>query len=145
MNPMNRRAKFLLLTFLGGLAFGLVSCNRSDRPVFPATGTVLYKGKPAEGARVTFVSLTDNDPKKPKPGAEVGPDGAFRLSTYASYDGAPPGTYAVVIVYPSPAQKIDEQNAGPDLLQGRYANPKTTPLRAEIKEGTNDLGPFHVR
>ena len=77
--------------------------------------------------------------------AEVGRDGAFRLSTYASYDGAPPGRYAVLIVYPSPAQKIDGENAGPDLLQGRYADPKTTPLRAEIKEGTNDLEPFNVR
>jgi hypothetical protein len=51
----------------------------------------------------------------------------------------------VVIVYPSPAKKVDDENAGPDLLQGRYANPKTTPLRAEIEEGTNDLGPFNVR
>ncbi|MFZ1932930.1 MAG: hypothetical protein WAU84_04205, partial [Thermoguttaceae bacterium] len=138
-------AKFLLLTLVAGLAFGLISCRRSDRPVFPATGKVFYKGKPAEGARVTFVSLTDNDAKKPKPGAEVGPDGEFRLSTYASYDGAPPGSYAVLIVYPSPAKKVDEENAGPDLLQGCYADPKTTPLRAEIKQGTNDLEAFNVR
>ncbi len=132
---------------VGGLALGLTSCRHgnSGRPVFPATGKVLYKGKPAQGARVTFVSLTDNDAKKPKPGAEVGGDGVFRLSTYASYDGAPPGSYAVVVVYPSPAEQIDGENAGPDLLQGRYADAKTTPLRAEIKEGTNDLEPFNVQ
>jgi hypothetical protein len=142
---MNHTAKFLLLALAAGLALGLASCRRSDRPVFPATGKVFFKGTPAEGARVTFVSLTDHDRKKPKPGGEVGPDGTFRLSTYASYDGAPPGSYAVLIVYPSPAQKIDGENAGPDLLQGRYADPKTTPLRAEIKEGTNDIEPFNVR
>ncbi len=143
---MNRSTQLLVMTMVGGLALGLNSCRRgSDKPVFPATGKVFYKGKPAEGARVTLVSLSDHDPKKPKPGGEVGPDGAFRLSTYASYDGAPPGRYAVLIVFPSPARKIDEENAGPDLLQGRYADPKTTPLRAEIKEGSNDLPPFNVR
>jgi len=143
---MNRIAKFFLLAIVAGLALGLASCHRgNDRPVFPVTGRVFFQGKPAEGARVTFVSLTDNDPKKPKPGAQVGNNGVFRLSTYASYDGAPPGRYAVLIVYPSPSQKIDDENAGPDLLQGRYADPKTTPLKAEIKEGTNDLEPFNLQ
>jgi hypothetical protein len=143
---MSRIPNFCLLALAGLLALAPVSCHRSsDRPVFSAKGKVFFKGKPAAGARVTFVSLTDKDAKKARPGAEVGPDGEFRLSTYASYDGAPPGRYAVLIVYPSPDQKIDEENAGPDLLQGRYADPKTTPLRAEIKEGTNDLAPFDVR
>ena len=34
---------------------------------------------------------------------------------------------------------------GPDLLQGRYADPKTTPLKVEMKEGTNNLEPFDLR
>ena len=88
---MNHTAKFLSLALAAGLAVGMASCRRSDKPVFPITGKVFFKGKPAEGAQVTFVSLTDNDPKKPKPGGEVDPDGTFRLSTYASYDGAPAG------------------------------------------------------
>ena len=141
----NRTADFFVVMLAAGVALGLTSCRRSDRPVSVVTGKVFYKGKPAEGARVTFFSLTDNDPKKPRPGAEVGPDGAFRLSTYASYDGAPPGSYAVLVVYPSPAKKIDGENAGPDLLEGRYADPKTTPLRAEIKAEVNDLEPFNVQ
>jgi hypothetical protein len=142
---MNRLPRFLLLTLVGMLAVGQVSCRRrDDRPVFVTTGKVFYKGKPAEGAQVTFVSLTDHDAKKPKPGGQVGSNGVFRLSTYASYDGAPPGRYAVLIVYPSPDRKIDGENAGPDLLQGRYADPKTTPLAAEIKEETNNLEPFNL-
>ncbi len=142
---MNRTVQFLLLAFAVGLLLEMASCRRNDRPVFPATGKVLYKGKPAEGARVTFVSLSEKDAKRPRPGGEVGPDGTFRLSTYASYDGAPPGRYAVLVVYPSAAKQVDGENAGPDLLGGRYADPKTTPLRAEIKEGTNELEPFDVR
>ena len=62
-------------------------------------------------------------------------NGTFRLSTYASYDGAPPGRYAVTIIYRSPAEKVDDENRGPDLLEGRYADPKTTPFTIEIKNG----------
>ena len=63
---MNRILKLFILALLGGLTLCLVSCRRNDKPVFPATGKVFFKGKPAEGARVTLVSLTENDPKKPK-------------------------------------------------------------------------------
>jgi hypothetical protein len=138
-------ARLLLLLFAGVLLLGLPSCRKNDKPVFPAAGKVFCKGKPAEGATVTLVPLADADPQRPRPGGQVGSDGTFRLSTYASYDGAPPGNYAVLIVFPSAARKIDDENAGPDLLQGRYANPKTTPLKAEIKEETNELPPFNVQ
>ena len=35
--------------------------------------------------------------------------------------------------------------AGPDRLGGRYADPKTTPLRAEVGPRDNQLDPFVVR
>ena len=34
---------------------------------------------------------------------------------------------------------------GPDLLRGRFADPKTTPLRAEVKEAINNLEPFDLQ
>jgi hypothetical protein len=143
---MNRFSRYLLLMLVAGLAIGLTSCRRGEsKPVCPARGKVFYKGKPAEWAQVTLVPLNDDDPKRPRPGAQVNGNGEFRLSTYASYDGAPPGLYAVTIVYPSPAKKNNDENAGPDLLQGRYADPKTTPLKVEVKEGTNELGPFELQ
>ena len=80
----------------------------------------------------------------PRPGAQVKRNGSFRLSTYASHDGAPAGRYAVSIVYRSPEKLVDGENAGPDLLRGRYGDPKTTPLRVEIKEDTNELEPFYL-
>jgi hypothetical protein len=104
---------------------------------------VFYKGKPAEGARVTLVPL-EGVADTPNPGAQVRKDGSFRLSTFRSHDGAPDGRYAVTIVYPSPARKVDDENAGPDLLGGRYADPKTTPLRADVRDGPNDLEPFRL-
>jgi hypothetical protein len=113
--------------------------------VYPSSGKVFFKGKPAEGAQVTLIPLDDNDAKTPWPGAQVRRNGAFRLSTYASYDGAPAGHYAVTIIYRSPEQKVDDENRGPDLLRGKYSDPKTTPLRIEIEERTNELGPFNLK
>jgi hypothetical protein len=143
---MNRFSSFLLLMLAGGMALGLASCHRQDsQPVYPVSGTVFCNGKPAEGAHVTFFPQDQSGPKMPRPGAQVRKDGSFRLSTYASYDGAPAGRYAVTIICPSPEKKENDENVGPDLLRGRYADPKTTPLAADVKEETNHLAPFQVQ
>jgi hypothetical protein len=131
---------------LAAVLFSLASCGHSDRKeLYSVTGKVLYQGNPAEGATVTFHVLEGDSAKTPKPGAQVQNNGEFRLSTYRSYDGAPAGTYAVTIVYPSADRKENDENVGPDLLRGRYINPKTTPLRAEIKKQENCLDPFDIR
>jgi hypothetical protein len=139
-------SRFLLAAIIVGLVVGLASCRRGDHgPVYPVAGRVLFKGKPAEGAQVTLFPLDNGEPKRPHPGAQVQKSGDFRLSTYASYDGAPPGRYAVTIIYRSPERVVDDENRGPDLLLGRYADPKTTPLTVEIKEEENHLEPFDLR
>ncbi len=136
---MTRCSVVMLLLFV----LFLTSCARSDRKsVFPVQGKVLYRGTPAAGARVIFHLQDVDDPQAPRPSAEVQPDGSFRLSTYLSHDGAPPGRYTITISWPSATRKVDTENAGPDQLQGRYSNPKTTPLRAEVRECPNDLHTF---
>ena len=142
----NRFSRYLLwLVGSGRLLLGFVSCRDGPRDdVYPVTGKVLYRGKPAKGATVTFHPLEGDSPNTPKPGAQAKKNGEFRLSTYRSYDGAPAGRYAVTIVYPSSERMENGENAGPDLLQGRYADPKTTTLRVEIKKQNNDLEPFNL-
>jgi hypothetical protein len=103
---------------------------------------VYFRALPAEGALVTFVPA---EPHAPRPAATVSKDGGFQLTTRTAFDGAAPGHYAVTIVYPSPEKKVDDQNAGPDLLRGRFADPKTTPLSADITVGENDLTPYRLR
>ena len=143
---MSCGSRLFLLMLVGGLALGSISCRRGDREaVYPVTGKVFFLGKPAEGATVTFVPRDRDDPKTRRPGGQVQSDGSFRLSTYASYDGAPAGRYAVTIIYPSPEKKENDENVGPDLLRGRYADPKTTPLTAEVQAGTNDLEAFQLQ
>jgi hypothetical protein len=128
----------LMLALAGG-------CGREERtPVFPVRGQVVYAGKPAVRARVAFHRLDATGTQSERPNALVAEDGIFRLSTRRAYDGAPAGEYAVTITWPSPSKKEDGFDAGPDVFNNRYADPKTTPFRVRVKEGENELGPFVV-
>lgn len=144
---MTRRrfSRLLPALVVAGMLCGAVSCQRRDiDPVYPVRGKVLFHGKAAQGARVTFVPRDRSGPQAPRPNAAVEADGTFHLSTRLAYDGAPAGRYAVTIVYLSPAKKIDDENAGPDLLRGKYRDPNTTPLEVEVKPAENELPPFKL-
>jgi hypothetical protein len=139
-------SRSLLVSLCGLAVLSLASCSQGGRKsVYSASGKVFFRGQPAQGALVTLIPLEDDDSGTPRPGAQVKKDGSFRLSTYRSYDGAPAGSYAVAIVYRSPIRKVDDENAGPDLLQGKYSDPKKTPLRVVIQEGPNELTPFDLK
>ncbi|HUY87864.1 MAG TPA: carboxypeptidase regulatory-like domain-containing protein [Pirellulales bacterium] len=115
-------------------------------PVFPVRGKVLVEGQPAAGARVGFYPL--DDPFAPKPQAQVGADGSFRLSTYETGDGAPAGRYGVTIAWPGPNPRSngegDEEIEGPDRLRGRYSDPQTSKWKIEVGSQPLELEPFNV-
>lgn len=123
---------------------GIASCGKDPNKPYPVRGIVLFNDKPAEGAVVTFVPTANTDPKALRPSGVVLEDGTFQLSTKKTFDGAAVGTYAVTIFYLSPEKKADGQNAGPDLLKGKYTDPATTPLKAEVKPEPNTLEPFRL-
>jgi hypothetical protein len=121
----------------------LSACGSGGRQaVYPVQGSVLHRGKPAAGARLLFHPQDAAGPDVVRPAATVESDGSFRLSTYLSHDGAPPGRYAVTIDWPSAAKVIDSEHVGPDQLQGKYSDPRTTPLRADVQAMVNQLQPF---
>jgi hypothetical protein len=128
--------------FVVALALSLASCSDPLRP-YPVVGKVLYQGKPAEGAMVTFVPI--DAALKVRPAGVVQANGDFRLSTRGTFDGAPVGKYSVTIIYPSAEKKIDEQNAGPDVFKGKYATPDSSPLRADIEARDNELPPYSLK
>jgi hypothetical protein len=65
-------------------------------------------------------------------------DGTFQISTYAAFDGAPAGKYAVAVVWRDPP--LDKfGRPGPNLLPEKYASPTTSELRVQIKAGTNEV------
>lgn len=130
------------------LALLLIGCDKTvDRkPVYPVTGTVLVNKKPTKGVVISFHPKGELDnPRSLRSFTTTGDDGAFRLTTYETHDGAPEGEYVVTVYWPGfvpPGSHIGE--VGPDLLKGRYSNPKTSPLRATIRPEPNELSAIEV-
>jgi hypothetical protein len=134
-----------------GLSVGLLGCGGPDDgrvKVYPSQGKVLVKGRPAEGAKVTFYRAgADVDGKKvPPPTGTADANGVFHLETYKSADGAPPGDYKVTVVWlespPPNAQGIFDLK---DRLQGRYSSAEKTPLKAQIPDGGGEILPFELK
>lgn len=70
-------------------------------------------------------------------------DGSFELTTYGMHDGAPVGDYTVTIIWPHDSMPEDEcECIDPlqhDRLNGRYADPRTTPLQVTILPRDNHV------
>ena len=136
---------FFLLLPVALAGFGCGS-KEQRKPVYPVQGKVFVGGKPAEKASVIFHPLNDSDPNALRPTGEVGPDGSFKLSTYTAGDGAPAGDYAVTVSWYEGSSAIGgDADSGPDRLGGRYANPQTSGLHAQVREGSNEVPPFHLK
>jgi hypothetical protein len=125
--------------------FFLSGCPSSENrtPTFPVSGKLLVNGQVAAGARIALHAVSDPQLKGLEPHAIVAADGSFRLTTFRSNDGAPAGTYAITVKWPSPPKPGQEQ--GPDWLQGRYAHPENPARKVEIVAGDNDLGVIELQ
>ena len=132
---------------LAAAALAAAGCGEKNKKlaVVPTEGRVLYKGKPAVGARVVLVPVADDSPTGVKPRGVVGKDGAFRLTTYDAADGAPPGEYRVSLRWPRPrASAADADEGGPpgppggvqpDVFGERYSDPKKSGLTVRVEPG----------
>ena len=137
----------------GLLAFATVcmlaaghGCGKSEPPgsaAHPVSGQVLVQQKPAKLASVVFYPK-DEEKIRIRPRARTDSEGKFKLNSFGTEDGAPAGEYIVTIVWTG-AEDEDNRDDLPDRLQGRYSDPKTSPLKVTIKEGKNDLPPFHLK
>lgn len=137
---------------VGCLLIALCGCGDSDDrrlAVYPVTGKVTVKGQPAEGAEVVFVTADEalRGPGHPLPTGIAGPDGNFKLSSYAVNDGAPAGEYEVTIVWPAMAKEeeagAESQSTG-DRLKSRYAAPGHSGLKATVDASPTELPPFDL-
>jgi hypothetical protein len=145
MRPRTARAVLLTATALGALTGS--SCQPGQR-FHPVRGQVWCDDQPAAGALVVFHPANDPDPQAIRPSAYVLADGSFTLQSFdrqgrASRDGAPAGEYRVTVSW-FPPNAGRYTNVIPDKLQGRYSNPKTSGLRADVKEGDNEIPPFRL-
>ncbi|WP_439632273.1 metallophosphoesterase [Gemmata sp.] len=106
-------------------------------PTFPVSGTLKLDGEPVARATVALARY-NAESKKYTNIADGRTDdlGRFQVTTYARFDGAPAGEYVVTATRP---QKPADKTAPKNVLPERYATAALTPLRASIKDGTNDL------
>src|SRR5687768_4724922 len=99
-------------------------------PVYPASGQVVYKGQPLEGA---FVSFTPTEGKTHGASGRTDAEGRFTLTTFDPGDGAPAGRYRVTvtkaksIVTPDPVDpvanpplKVEQKH----LIPAKYSAPE---------------------
>jgi hypothetical protein len=111
--------------------------------VYPVKGKVLLDGKPANGVLLAFFP-TAKTAGDIRPNATSGKDGSFALTTRAKNDGAPAGEYAVVAQLDVPVGPADEYRSR-QVLPPAYLKPETTPLRAKVEAGPNDLPTFTIK
>ena len=126
--------------------------------VFPTTGRVLFQGKPLEGVQVTFRPVSAAGGRAataPVAVAKTDQEGKFHLVTAVganglAVDGAPAGDYAVALAPPGRSDSRDflrkDAAKSPAIPIGdRYADARTSGLKATIKPGTNTLEPFDLK
>jgi len=141
MKAVSRLAIAVILGFAGLLA---TSCSSDRKTVHPARGKVVdAAGKPVAGATLIFHPLDDKDDARHKPAATTDAEGNYALTTYVQDDGAPAGDYAVTVEW-RPIPKSPMEPEQPDRLKGRFRDPKSSPFKATIKQGTNELRPIQL-
>ena len=134
----------IIVVALGcAVAVGCGGGNISAPRTAPVSGTVLFKGRPAVGVKVTFHPQFDMGSVKFTPTGETGPDGRFTLSTAAANDGAPRGDYVVTFeLLRAGADKLG-RDTEVDVWKGKYNDPATG-IKVTVKDGDNVLDAFRL-
>jgi hypothetical protein len=131
------------------------SFSEDHPPIYPIKGKVLFKGKPISGGTVVFeldggsapAASKDNPAGGPlRATGRIEPDGSFRLMAFSGTEGVPEGNYKVGISSIPPRTEANlfdsaalARKSNPDVLQGKYSDPKNSGLRAEVsKDQTNE-------
>jgi hypothetical protein len=143
-----RLARALLLWLVPFALAACLACSSSGGNA--VQGQVTYNGNPIQGAVVVF-HPEGGDWKSVRPTGVTGEDGTFTLTT-GKAAGAPAGEYRVTVIWPaepvegkSKMMSTEPAPPPPDRLDGRYADAKTTSLRATVKSGRNTLDPFELK
>ena len=140
---MNRILPLLIVATFLALPTG---CAKKKVPVHAVSGQVIWNDKPVVGALVIFhpqngMKVPDDIPMYPN--ARTDKDGSFQLTTYQTNDGAPAGTYKVVIIWPdnateTPPEKEESDGKLLDKLP-EHGKPKNRNVQHESQAGVVGL------
>lgn len=110
----------------------------------PASGTVVYKGKPIENAEINLFPVDPAAPELVRPRGRTTADGKFVLWTYKEGDGVPAGKYKATIVHNEVSVSKDTVVAKPNDLPAKYSRRESTDLEVTVNEGKNEI-PFELK
>jgi len=133
---------------LCSVAFLAAGCGSDVKlpKVQPVTGTVMYEGKPLEGANVVLVP---SDTAQKSAGATTDAEGKFSVMTYIDpehqIEGALPGNYGIAVTkmeVTKSAEMTAEQmmsqpmamKAPKSLLPKKYSAPMTSGFKVTVGE-----------
>jgi hypothetical protein len=132
-------AATLCLIFAGCRSGGLPKPSTE-----PVTGTVIFKGKPLSGVKITFHPNFDIGPVQFLPNGLTDKQGRFTLSTTAAGDGAPVGDYTVTLELPVVTTNKAGLETEVDFWKGKHADAKTSQWKVTIQKGENALEPYRL-
>lgn len=128
------------LLSLGSACLILAGCGgggENRKACFPVSGELFVGGQPAAGAQVVLFpkqNAVAAEWEKGFPRGWVDATGGFRIGTYETDDGAPPGEYAAVVTWPNESNEEEADSAERDRLRGRYADPAKSSLAVVVAE-----------
>lgn len=102
---------------------------------YPVRGKVTYNGKAVPNGTVTFISATG-----PSATGEIQKDGSYSLKTTGAGNGAPAGSYTVIVVaMEDMGDRLPEERKPlpPPLVPNKYTSAATTDLKAEVEAKDN--------
>jgi len=124
----------LLFSLVVALAAG---CTRKGGlETAPVSGKVTYRGKAVPTGTVMFVP-----DEGPAATGEIGSDGAYKLTTYTTNDGAVLGKHKVTVTaLQGMGDALPEQRSPtpPPLVPAKYLSGETSGLTAEVKAVPNN-------
>jgi hypothetical protein len=134
-------SKRLVISFI--LDF-LAGCSNNSQPkglrlpVHPVRGKITYKGKPMNGAMITF-NREGATKTTIMPSGLSDSEGNYTLTSYIVSDGAPSGKYNVTVYWPESRKTLASPNTEEEMypmpadrLKGRYNDPSNTKLHATV-------------
>ena len=101
-------------------------------------GTVKYQGIPLQHGRVGFI------PQQGRPAFGDIEQGRFVLTTYEPGDGALPGHHRVTVQCDKPADPNDAFSDRIPTIPGRYFQPETSGLTADVEPGKTNHFDFQL-
>jgi len=130
-----------------------LGCSDGEGKLYPVTGKVTYQSAPAAGATVVFHPVNNDKIDAVRPSGTVAEDGTYILSCPGPVTGAPAGEYEVAIIWdqaPAAAKgkmlkMSGEAKETKDKLEGKFANPKSSGLRATVKPESNAVPAFELK